>query len=57
MNAIELKQKCTKFNEAGRYSAAHNGLVAAPSRFRIFNARKQPLGWRLTIISPLPELP
>jgi len=28
MNAIELKQKCTKINEADQYPAAHNGLVA-----------------------------
>jgi len=31
MNAIELKQKCTKINEADQYPAAHNGLVAGSS--------------------------
>jgi hypothetical protein len=31
MNAIEIEQKCREFNEADRYSAAHNGLVAGSS--------------------------
>jgi len=30
-NAIEIKQKRIKINEADRYSAAHNGLVAGSS--------------------------
>src|SRR6202040_677151 len=30
-NAIEIKQKYSKINEADRYSAAHNGLVAGSS--------------------------
>ena len=30
-NAIEIKQNCKKINEGGRYSAAHNGLVAGSS--------------------------
>ncbi len=30
-NAIEIEQNCSKINEADRYSAAHNGLVAGSS--------------------------
>jgi len=30
-NAIEIEQKRGKINEADRYSAAHNGLVAGSS--------------------------
>jgi len=30
-NAIEIEQKRSKINEADRYSAAHNGLVAGLS--------------------------
>jgi len=30
-NAIEIKQNCRKINGSGRYSAAHNGLVAGSS--------------------------
>src|SRR6266540_3113712 len=30
-NAIEIKRKHCKINEAGRYPAAHNGLVAGSS--------------------------
>jgi hypothetical protein len=30
-NAIEIEQKRSKINEADRYSAAHNGLVAGSS--------------------------
>jgi hypothetical protein len=31
MNAIERDRKCSKINEAYRYPAAHNGLVAGSS--------------------------
>jgi hypothetical protein len=30
-NAIEIEQERSKINEADRYSAAHNGLVAGSS--------------------------
>jgi hypothetical protein len=36
-NAIEIEQKRSKINEADRYSAAHNGLVAGSSAVRTNN--------------------
>jgi hypothetical protein len=60
MNATEIKQKCSKINEANRCSTAHNGLVAGLSpagltSFRFF--RKPRLGKPVVVVALCPPDP
>jgi hypothetical protein len=45
-NAIEIEQKRGKINEADRYSAAHNGLVAGSSPAGPTTLRPSGYAWR-----------
>ena len=53
-NAIEIEQKRSKINEADRYSAAHNGLVAGSSPA---GPTKEISDLSILIFSTPPEIP